>query len=100
MKKLTFILLAFLCIAPAYARKSYDRGIVNSLFVPKGTWMGGTTFSYTEMNGDDYQFLVLDNINADGYTFKVSPYAGYFLEIIWQPGCDWVITVPMAIWAI
>lgn len=80
MKKLTFILLAFLCIAPAYARKSYDRGIVNSLFVPKGTWMGGTTFSYTEMNGDDYQFLVLDNINANGYTFKVSPYAGYFFR--------------------
>ena len=30
-----------------YARKGYDRNIKPSLFVPKGSWMGGVTFSYT-----------------------------------------------------
>lgn len=80
MKKILLIVIAFLCMAPAYARKGYDRGIKPTLFVPKGTWMGGTTFSYTEMSGDDYQFLVLDNIKGEGYTFKISPYAGYFFR--------------------
>lgn len=63
-----------------YARKGYDRNIKPSLFVPKGSWMGGVTFSYTELTGDNYKFLILDDVNGEGYTFKVSPYAGYFFR--------------------
>lgn len=78
MNKYILVFLGFLCVASGYARKTYDRGIANSLFVPKGMWMGGATFSYTEMSGDNYEFLVLGDIKGEGYTFKVSPYAGYF----------------------
>ena len=42
--------------------------------------MGGVTFSYTELTGDNYKFLILDDINSEGYTFKVSPYAGIFFS--------------------
>ena len=42
--------------------------------------MGGVTFSYTELTGDNYKFLILDDVNGEGYTFKVSPYAGYFFR--------------------
>lgn len=73
-----------LCVASVHARKGYDRNIKPSLFVPKGSWMGGVTFSYTELTGDNYKFLILDDINGEGYTFKVSPYAGYFSRITWR----------------
>ena len=42
--------------------------------------MGGVTFSYTELTGDNYKLLILDDVNGEGYTFKVSPYAGYFFR--------------------
>ena len=80
MKKYIVFLLAFLCVTGVHARKSYDRGIKPSLFVPKGTWMGGVSFSYMELTGDDYKFLILDDMGGEGYTFKVSPYAGYFFK--------------------
>lgn len=85
MKKYLILLLTFLCVTSAYARKGYDRNIKPTLFVPKGSWMGGVTFSYTELTGDNYKFLILDDMNGEGYTFKVSPYAGYFFGIIWLP---------------
>lgn len=80
MKKYLILFLALSCITSVYARKGYDRNIKPSLFVPKGTWMGGVTFSYTELAGDNYKFLILDDILGEGYTFKVSPYAGYFFR--------------------
>lgn len=79
-KYFVLILTAFLCVANAHARKGYDRDIKTSLFVPKGSWMGGVSFSYMELAGDNYEFLILDNMNGEGYTFKVSPYAGYFFK--------------------
>ena len=80
MKKYFILLLTFLCVTSVYARKGYDRNIKPSLFVPKGSWMGGVTFSYTELTGDNYKLLILDDVNGEGYTFKVSPYAGYFFR--------------------
>ena len=80
MKKYFILLLTFLCVTLVYARKGYDRNIKPSLFVPKGSWMGGVTFSYTELTGDNYKLLILDDVNGEGYTFKVSPYAGYFFR--------------------
>lgn len=67
-------------MAFSYAQKGFDREIKSSLFVPKGTWTGGISFSYLEMEGDNYQFLVLDNLEGDGYTFKVSPHFAYFFK--------------------
>ena len=70
MKKYFILLLTFLCVTSVYARKGYDRNIKPSLFVPKGSWMGGVTFSYTELTGDNYKLLILDDVNGEGYTFN------------------------------
>lgn len=67
-----------MCTTMICAQKGFERQIKSSLFVPKGTWMGGASFSYSEQVNDNYKFLIIKNVDANGYTFKVSPFAGYF----------------------
>ena len=61
-------------------RKVFDRGIQSNTFIPKGQWMVGTTFSYSEHQDSNLKFLVLKDIESIGYTFKVSPFFGYFIH--------------------
>ena len=50
MKRIQTLLLLFLCLtAPLMAKDAkYDRGIEMKTFIPKGQWMVGATFSYSE----------------------------------------------------
>lgn len=57
-----------------------DRGIMQSVFIPKGQWMTGGTVSYSEHEEDNLNFLVIKNVTGLGYTFNVSPYVGYFFK--------------------
>ncbi len=57
----------------------------------------GSTVSYSEQSADQYQFLVLANIDAKGYTFRLSPFGGYFLLIIWQREAGSPTPVPTSI---
>jgi hypothetical protein len=81
-RKIGIILLLLIGLWPALApAQTYvDRGIKNGVFVPKGAWMGGCTFSYNEHVSDNIKFLIIDNINSEGYTFKVNPFVGYFIK--------------------
>ncbi|MEG2556067.1 MAG: hypothetical protein RSA53_08255 [Odoribacter sp.] len=79
MRKLVFVvslLIGF--VVAAEAQLKFDREIKTGLFVPKGAWLVGTTFSYSEMRSTDFKFMVLKDANGDGYTFKISPFCGYF----------------------
>lgn len=82
MKKLyVIVLLCVLVSVSAEAKRvKLDREIKRSLFVPKGYFMGGCSFSYNEQNMDNFKFFALKNIDVKGYTFKVSPYFGYFFK--------------------
>lgn len=77
----------YVIAAPAVAPKKkkkmvrperMDREIMKSTFIPKGQWMAGGTFSYSEHDESNLNFLVLKNVEGLGYTFSVSPYVGYF----------------------
>ena len=57
--------------------KPFERDIESNVFVPKGQWITGLSFSYTQSNQNDYQFLIFQGISADTYTFKVSPMLAY-----------------------
>ncbi len=46
-------------------------------FVPKGQWIFGGTASYSTHTNRDYDFLVIEGINSEGYTFRVSPFLAY-----------------------
>ena len=82
-KHLFFLFLSVLCFSlPVQAKENkYDRGIVMKTFIPKGQWMVGTTFSYSEHVDENFEFLsVLKDITSDGYTFKVTPLVSYFIR--------------------
>ncbi len=80
IKSTVLLLFVFLfAFQPVMAKKKVDRGIEKVTLVPKGYWLGGGSFSYSENNADDYAFLVLNNIEGTNYSFKVSPFIGYFV---------------------
>lgn len=45
--------------------------------VPKGQWIFGGTASYSTHSNDSYSFLVIEGIESEGYSVKVSPLIAY-----------------------
>ena len=83
MKQLCIMLVGLICLAsPAGGKviKTYDRGIKTSTFMPKGAKVAGISFNYFKIDADDYDFLILDGIDAKGYTFSVSPNFAYTIK--------------------
>lgn len=58
---------------PASAQQEFKRKLEQVSFVPKGAWISGVSVSYSQSDQSKYQFLIIENINGDTYTFKVSP---------------------------
>ena len=56
-----------------------ERGLtaVGNVFVPKGQWVLGANASYSTHTNDKYTFLIIEGIESDGYTFRVSPLLAY-----------------------
>ena len=67
------------------AKKTYaqERGMISrdaakTVFIPKGQWMIGGQVAWNQWNNDNLNYLVLKDINFEGYTFSAGPYFGYF----------------------
>lgn len=56
-----------------------SRESLKSTFVPKGQWMVGGTVNFTEWDTDNYNLLVLKNVDFEGHIISGSPYFGYFV---------------------
>ena len=69
--------IAFTLPQKARAQEEFKRDIEQISFVPKGQWITGVSVSYTQSSQDNYLFLVVENLNGDAYTFKVSPMVMY-----------------------
>ena len=56
-----------------------NRGISNlkTEFVPKGQWVFGGAVSYSTHSNKNYSFLIIEDINSNGYKVNVSPMLGY-----------------------
>ncbi len=56
-----------------------SRGLVDlsNVYIPKGKWSIGGTISYSTHSNDSFQFLVVDDIASEGYSFNVSPMFTY-----------------------
>ncbi len=56
-----------------------QRGLTNTStpFVPQGQWIGGISASFSTHSNDNYKFIVIEGINSQGHTVKVSPVVGY-----------------------
>ena len=61
----------------------YDRGyetVPSSPFIKKGTWMAGGTLRYSQHINDDYNFLVINDINSKGFNVSVNPKLMYMCK--------------------
>ncbi len=57
-----------------------DREVMKATFIPKGTWMVGGDISYSEYDSDNINFLVLKDVDGEGYKLGVGPFGGYFFR--------------------
>lgn len=55
----------------------YEPDLQSVVFIPKDQWIAGVSISYSQSSQNDYQFLILENLNGDTYSFKVTPSLGY-----------------------
>ena len=74
---LLFLLLGF---ASANAQEEFAPEIESTVFVPKGQWVGGISISYSQSTQNNYQFFILEHLQGDTYSFKVSPMACYVFK--------------------
>lgn len=66
-------LLVLAGILPAGAQEPFNRGLEQVSFVPQGQWITGLSVSYSQSNQNNYQFLIIENLSGDTYSFKLSP---------------------------
>lgn len=59
------------------AQEEFKRGLEQFSFIPRGQWITGVSVSYSQSNSSNYQFLVIEGLNSDSYTFKLSPMVMY-----------------------
>lgn len=72
------LLLALLAgSARASAQVEFKRGLEQISFIPKGQWITGVSVSFSQSDQGNYQFLVIENLSGDSYSFKVSPMLMY-----------------------
>lgn len=70
---MTFLVLAICNGLRASGQEPFKRGLEQISFIPKGQWITGVSVSYSQSSQDNYQFFIIENLNGDAYTFKVSP---------------------------
>lgn len=58
-------------------REMRGLGSRTNLFVPKGQWVFGGAVSYSTHTNRDYNILVVEDMNSEGYSVKVSPMLAY-----------------------
>lgn len=79
MKKLLCIICLACTALGGYAQDTQKK-LPSKVFVPKGQWIVGSSVSYSEHTENNYGFLVVEKINSDGYSFKLSPMFAYALK--------------------
>lgn len=77
-RKQLIITLIFICTALGlYSQEHFRRGLDQYTFIPKGQWITGVNVSFSQGEYKDFQFFIVENINGNNYSFKVSPMLMY-----------------------
>ncbi|MBO4379977.1 MAG: hypothetical protein J5784_03145 [Muribaculaceae bacterium] len=80
LKRYFILLLAISATIGAYGQEQFTRGLKQHTFVPKGQIISGISVGYSQSTNNNYQFLIIENITGDTYSFKVSPMFAYALK--------------------
>ena len=81
-KTLIILSLLFLGALCAEAQR-YDRGYElspSSPFVGKGTWVAGGTARYTQHVNENFNLLMINGVNSDGFNISVNPKLLYMVR--------------------
>lgn len=62
---------------PPDSLDTYDHDFESVTFIPKNQWIAGISVSYSQSNQNDYQFFILENLNGDTYSFRITPMLAY-----------------------
>lgn len=74
---LLVVMSGLLIAPPAQAQEEFSRDLEQISFVPKGQWIAGISVDYSQDRMDNYQFLIIENMTDNSYSFKVSPMLMY-----------------------
>lgn len=82
IRKLFSILVVALAMAvpKASAQVEFKRGLEQVSFIPKGQWITGVSVSFSQSDQNNYQFLIVENLHGDAFSFKVSPMLMYAFQ--------------------
>ena len=58
----------------------FKRKLESTVFIPKGQWACGVSVNYSQTTQNDYTFFILEHLNGDTYSFKISPMVVYFVK--------------------
>ena len=80
----TIIILSLLFLGTLWAEaQHYDRGyelVPSSPFVKKGTWMAGGSARYSQHVNSNFNLLLINGINSEGFNVSVNPKLLYMLK--------------------
>ena len=74
------LMFLFVGVNISYGQEHFSRGLEQKTFVPKGQWIAGFNANFTQSSQNNYQFLVIENISGDTYSFKVTPSVCYIFK--------------------
>ncbi|MBD5371056.1 MAG: hypothetical protein HDR80_07915 [Bacteroides sp.] len=63
-----------------HAQEAFERDIESVVFVPKGQFITGLSVGYSQSSQNKYQFLILEGVSGDTYSFKISPMLLYAFQ--------------------
>lgn len=70
-------LFLLLCGVATTSQAQGIRNITMEKFVPKGQWIAGSSISYSQSEQETYNFLVIESVSGESYSFKISPVVAY-----------------------
>lgn len=74
------IVVLLVSVHDVQGQERFKRGLEMTSFVPKGQWVAGMSVSYAQSSQDNYQFLIIEDLSGESYTFKVSPMVCYIFK--------------------
>ena len=83
MRKFLIITLMLALAGIQAGARHYDRGYEStpaSPFIQKGTWSIGGTAKYSQHINDNYNYLVISDINSSGFNISANPYVMYSIK--------------------
>lgn len=58
----------------------FEKDTESVVFVPKGQWVTGLSVSYSQSDQNKYQFLVIEDLSGDTYSFNIAPMVLYVFK--------------------